>query len=71
MRWPRWRISRRSWTSWRLLLGPLAHETAWEDYDRMLRLNLSPAINLARAAMPRITWSGEAARSSPSRRARR
>ena len=33
--------------------GPPAHETAWEDFDRMMRLNLSPAINLARAAMPR------------------
>jgi NAD(P)-dependent dehydrogenase (short-subunit alcohol dehydrogenase family) len=38
--------------------GPLAHETAWEDFDRMLRLNLSPAINLARAAVPRLLERG-------------
>jgi NAD(P)-dependent dehydrogenase (short-subunit alcohol dehydrogenase family) len=38
--------------------GPLAHETAWEDFDRMLRLNLSPAFNLACAAMPRMLERG-------------
>jgi NAD(P)-dependent dehydrogenase (short-subunit alcohol dehydrogenase family) len=38
--------------------GPLAHETAWQDYDRILKLNLSPAINLARAAMPRLLERG-------------
>jgi NAD(P)-dependent dehydrogenase (short-subunit alcohol dehydrogenase family) len=38
--------------------GPAAHETAWDDFDRMLRLNLSPAINLARAAMPRMLERG-------------
>ncbi len=38
--------------------GSAAHETAWEDFDRMLRLNLSPAINLARVAMPRMLERG-------------
>ena len=38
--------------------GPLAHETAWEDFDRMLRLNVAPAFNLARAAMPRMLERG-------------
>jgi NAD(P)-dependent dehydrogenase (short-subunit alcohol dehydrogenase family) len=38
--------------------GPLAHETAWEDFDRMLRLNLAPAFNLAGAAMPRLLERG-------------
>jgi NAD(P)-dependent dehydrogenase (short-subunit alcohol dehydrogenase family) len=38
--------------------GPLAHETAWEDFDRMLRLNLAPAFNLASAAMPRLLERG-------------
>jgi NAD(P)-dependent dehydrogenase (short-subunit alcohol dehydrogenase family) len=38
--------------------GPPAHEIAWDDYDRMLRLNVSPAINLARAAMPRFLERG-------------
>jgi NAD(P)-dependent dehydrogenase (short-subunit alcohol dehydrogenase family) len=38
--------------------GPLAHETAWEDFDRMLRLNLSPAFNLTCAAMPRMLERG-------------
>jgi len=38
--------------------GPAAHETAWEDFDRMMRLNLSPAINLACAAMPRMLERG-------------
>jgi NAD(P)-dependent dehydrogenase (short-subunit alcohol dehydrogenase family) len=38
--------------------GPLVHETAWDDFDRMLRLNLPPAFNLARAAMPRLLERG-------------
>jgi NAD(P)-dependent dehydrogenase (short-subunit alcohol dehydrogenase family) len=38
--------------------GPLAHETAWDDFDRMLRLNLAPAFNLAKAAMPRLLGRG-------------
>jgi NAD(P)-dependent dehydrogenase (short-subunit alcohol dehydrogenase family) len=38
--------------------GPLVHESAWEDFERMLRLNLAPAFNLARAAMPRLVERG-------------
>jgi NAD(P)-dependent dehydrogenase (short-subunit alcohol dehydrogenase family) len=38
--------------------GPLAHETSWDDFDRLLRLNLAPAFNLARAAMPRLLERG-------------
>lgn len=38
--------------------GPPVHETSWEDFDRMLRLNLSPAFNLAHAAMPRLLERG-------------
>ena len=38
--------------------GPLVHETSWEDFDRMLRLNLAPAFNLAHAAMPRLVERG-------------
>ena len=38
--------------------GPLVHETEWDDFDRMLRLNVSPAFNLARAAMPRLLERG-------------
>lgn len=38
--------------------GPLVHETTWEDFDRMLRLNVAPAFNLARAAMPRLLERG-------------
>jgi len=38
--------------------GPLLHETSWDDFDRMLRLNLAPAFNLARAAMPRLVERG-------------
>ena len=30
----------------------------WADFDRMLRLNLAPAFNLARAAMPRLVERG-------------
>jgi NAD(P)-dependent dehydrogenase (short-subunit alcohol dehydrogenase family) len=38
--------------------GPLVHETEAEDFDRMLRLNLTPAFNLAHAAMPRLVERG-------------
>jgi NAD(P)-dependent dehydrogenase (short-subunit alcohol dehydrogenase family) len=38
--------------------GPLVHETSWEDFDRLLRLNVAPAFNLARAAMPRLLERG-------------
>jgi NAD(P)-dependent dehydrogenase (short-subunit alcohol dehydrogenase family) len=38
--------------------GPLVHETDWDDFDRLLRLNVSPAFNLARAAMPRLLERG-------------
>ena len=38
--------------------GPLVHETSLEEFERMLRLNLTPAFNLARAAMPRLVERG-------------
>jgi len=38
--------------------GPLVHETSWDDCDAMLKLNLAPAFNLARAAMPRLLERG-------------
>jgi NAD(P)-dependent dehydrogenase (short-subunit alcohol dehydrogenase family) len=38
--------------------GPLVHESSWEDFERLLRLNLAPAFNLARAAMPRLLERG-------------
>jgi NAD(P)-dependent dehydrogenase (short-subunit alcohol dehydrogenase family) len=38
--------------------GPLVHETTLEDFERMMRLNLTPAFNLARAAMPRLAERG-------------
>ena len=38
--------------------GALVHETSWDDFDRMLRLNLAPAFNLAHAAMPRLVERG-------------
>ncbi len=38
--------------------GPLVHETSWEDFEKMLKLNLAPAFNLARAAMPRLLERG-------------
>jgi NAD(P)-dependent dehydrogenase (short-subunit alcohol dehydrogenase family) len=38
--------------------GPLVHETAPEDFERMMRLNLTPAFNLAQAAMPRLLERG-------------
>jgi NAD(P)-dependent dehydrogenase (short-subunit alcohol dehydrogenase family) len=38
--------------------GPPVHETAPEDFERLMRLNLTPAFNLARAAMPRLVERG-------------
>jgi len=38
--------------------GPRLHETTWDDFERMLKLNLAPAFNLARAAMPRLLERG-------------
>jgi NAD(P)-dependent dehydrogenase (short-subunit alcohol dehydrogenase family) len=38
--------------------GPLVHETSWDDFDRILRLNVAPAFNLAHAAMPRLVERG-------------
>jgi len=37
--------------------GPV-HETDPAEFDRLLRLNLAPAFNLARAAMPRLVDRG-------------
>ena len=34
------------------------HETSPDDFDRLLRLNLAPAFNLARFAMPRLVERG-------------
>lgn len=38
--------------------GARVHETAPADFERMLRLNLLPAFNLAHAAMPRLGARG-------------
>jgi NAD(P)-dependent dehydrogenase (short-subunit alcohol dehydrogenase family) len=38
--------------------GPLVHEGGWADFDRMLKLNLAPAVNLARAGIPRMLERG-------------
>jgi NAD(P)-dependent dehydrogenase (short-subunit alcohol dehydrogenase family) len=38
--------------------GPLVHETSWAEFERLLKLNLAPAFNLARAAMPRLVERG-------------
>jgi NAD(P)-dependent dehydrogenase (short-subunit alcohol dehydrogenase family) len=38
--------------------GPMVHETDPEDFARIVRLNLTPAFLLARAAMPRLTDRG-------------
>jgi NAD(P)-dependent dehydrogenase (short-subunit alcohol dehydrogenase family) len=38
--------------------GPLVHETTLEEFERMMRLNLTPAFNLARAAMPGLVERG-------------
>lgn len=42
-------------------VGGRVHETDPPDFDRMLALNLKPAFNLARAAMPRMVERGEGA----------
>jgi NAD(P)-dependent dehydrogenase (short-subunit alcohol dehydrogenase family) len=38
--------------------GPLLHETDPAEFDRLMRLNLTPAFLLARAAMPRLVERG-------------
>jgi NAD(P)-dependent dehydrogenase (short-subunit alcohol dehydrogenase family) len=38
--------------------GPRAHETDPAEFDRLMRLNLTPAFLLARAAMPRLMERG-------------
>jgi NAD(P)-dependent dehydrogenase (short-subunit alcohol dehydrogenase family) len=38
--------------------GPKVHETAPEDFNRMIELNLAPNFLLARAAMPRLVEAG-------------
>jgi NAD(P)-dependent dehydrogenase (short-subunit alcohol dehydrogenase family) len=38
--------------------GPKVGDSLLEDFERMLRLNLVPAFNLARAAMPRLAGRG-------------
>jgi len=38
--------------------GPLVHDTAPEDFERLMRLNVTPAFNLAHAAMPRLLERG-------------
>jgi NAD(P)-dependent dehydrogenase (short-subunit alcohol dehydrogenase family) len=39
-------------------MGPLVHETELGEFERLLRLNLTPAFNLAHAAMPRMLERG-------------
>ena len=39
-------------------MGPKVEGTELEEFERMLRLNLVPAFNLARAAMPRLADAG-------------
>ncbi|HEX2161847.1 MAG TPA: SDR family NAD(P)-dependent oxidoreductase [Thermoleophilaceae bacterium] len=39
-------------------MGPKVGETDLDDFEFMLRLNLFPAFNLARAAMPRLVAAG-------------
>jgi len=39
-------------------MGPKVGESDLEDFEFMLRLNLFPAFNLARAAMPRLAAAG-------------
>jgi NAD(P)-dependent dehydrogenase (short-subunit alcohol dehydrogenase family) len=39
-------------------IGPHVHETEPEDFERLMRLNVVPAFNLARAAMPRLIERG-------------
>jgi NAD(P)-dependent dehydrogenase (short-subunit alcohol dehydrogenase family) len=38
--------------------GPKVHEASLEDFERLLRLNLVPGFNLARAAMPLLVDRG-------------
>src|SRR5919109_2564173 len=38
--------------------GPRVHETDPQDFERLIRLNLTPAFTLARAAMPRMMERG-------------
>lgn len=38
--------------------GGLVHETDHAEFERLLRLNLAPAYNLAHAAMPRLIEAG-------------
>lgn len=38
--------------------GPLVHETDPAEFERLMRLNLTPAFLLARAAMPRLLERG-------------
>jgi NAD(P)-dependent dehydrogenase (short-subunit alcohol dehydrogenase family) len=38
--------------------GPLVHETDPEQFERLMRLNVMPTFNLARAAMPRLRERG-------------
>jgi|SRR5215211_1570778 len=38
--------------------GPKVHESELDDFERMLRLNLVPGFNLARAAMPKLVERG-------------
>jgi NAD(P)-dependent dehydrogenase (short-subunit alcohol dehydrogenase family) len=38
--------------------GPKVHETEPADFQRMIRLNVEPAFNLARAAMPLLSERG-------------
>ncbi|MBD0283289.1 MAG: SDR family oxidoreductase [Thermoleophilaceae bacterium] len=41
--------------------GPRVHETDPQEFERVIRLNLTPAFMLARAAMPRMMESGRGA----------
>jgi NAD(P)-dependent dehydrogenase (short-subunit alcohol dehydrogenase family) len=41
--------------------GPKVHETEPADFQRMIRLNVEPAFNLARAAMPVLAEHGGSA----------
>jgi NAD(P)-dependent dehydrogenase (short-subunit alcohol dehydrogenase family) len=41
--------------------GPKVHETEPAEFQRMIRLNVEPAFNLARAAMPVLAERGEGA----------
>jgi NAD(P)-dependent dehydrogenase (short-subunit alcohol dehydrogenase family) len=41
--------------------GPKVHETEPADFQRMIRLNVEPAFNLARAAMPVLAERGASA----------